>query len=254
MEGEQLPGPQSRVSPIHMLISWLGFQVRAPKPKTGAPASLEAIRASVYDMPAGFDWDKMVSSGLDDALPAKMLDELWAPDDPDRNPRKELIAELFRKAVEKYRQKGIEFLDLNIGPWQVEDEVVKLRRDWWQAFWLKDGRVTVSRGEAEALQILEQARIEAQSRVIQAMARALQGLESVNPERLSQVIALRFIDTIEAIAGLWLSDENRADYLSVLKELRRLSGPADTTPEPQRLPGGAGGSTSDSGSLTSTND
>lgn len=238
MEGEELPKPKPRTPLGDLIAAWLGFRVPEPRVPGGPPASLEAIRAIVYDLPAGGEWDKSVSSGLSGVIPQKMLDELWAPDDPDRNPRRELVEELFQKGRERYRKSGIRLIDLNIGALIVNDEIVKLRREWWQAFWKKDGRITEAEGNAEALQVRERERLEAQTRMIQAILLGVQGLEPIGRDRLSQVIALRFIDTIESIASVWLYDENRADYLkvlNVLNDLRQLSSSSDEREEPHKL-------------------
>ncbi len=238
MDGEQIPKPQPRRSASALFMAWLGLKVIAPKPQ-GPVASPEAMRAIVYDLPAGTNWDSTVSSGIGDLIPQKMLDELWAPDDPDRNPRREIVEDLLKKGKEKQRKNGIELIDMSIGPLQVNDEVAKLRREWWQAFWIKDKRITEAEGDAEALQLREMARIEAQTRMIQAITQSLQALEPVGRERLSQVIALRFIDTIESIAGVWLSDESRVDYLNMLKELRQLSGAPGAANQPDLLSRGS---------------
>lgn len=214
------------IAPLDSLFfAWLGFHVRAPKLPAEMPASLETIRAIVYDQPAGSNWENSVGSGLDGEIAARLLDDLWEPDDPSRNPRREIIEKLLDAGQKKQRKNGIELIDLSVGPLQVNDEIAKLRREWWQAIWVKDQRVTQAEGDAEALQLRELARVEAQARMIQAITQGLQGLEPVSRERLSQLIALRFIDTIESIAGIWLNDESRDSYLNMLNELRKLSEP-----------------------------
>jgi regulator of protease activity HflC (stomatin/prohibitin superfamily) len=227
MKDEQIPQPQAREPARHLLLAWLGFRVKANKPPGKLPASPEAMRLIAYEMPAGVNWDSTVSSGIGDVIPQKMLDELWAPEPEfvERNPRRTIVKDLFEKGRENLHKRGIELVDINLGPLMVPDSVVARRREWWQAFWKKDERITEAKGEAEALQLREMARAEAQTRMINILAQGIQDLDSFSVARLSEVITLRFIDAIEGIASVWLDDESRPYYLRMLTDLRRLPGP-----------------------------
>ncbi|HLF25670.1 MAG TPA: NBR1-Ig-like domain-containing protein [Anaerolineae bacterium] len=228
-DGEVVSKPAAKPTWWPLLRAWLGFKARKPKDPDSPAASPEAIRALVYESVAGKEWHETVSSGLDEEIPKRMLDELWAPD-PDVgrvNPRREIVKELFDNAQKKQRDRGIDLIDIEIGPLVVPLEVADRRREWWRAFWEKDRRITEAEGNAEALQVRELARAEAQTRMIKAITQGLQGFQAVGRKRLGEVLALRFIDTVESIASVWLTDESRASYLTMINELRKLSSRPD---------------------------
>ena len=225
MDDEMLPEPQPRESVSRLIRAWLGLKVPPGPPPVEIPASPEAVRRTVYEWyvyPDGTPWDKTVSSRLSDEIPRRMLDDLWAIDDPSRKPRREIVEELTAKQRESLRKRGIDLIEINIDPIIVPPEVDALRRKWWQAYWKKDNRLTEADGDAEALTIREEARIDAQERMIRTLARSLQDLGSLSTSRLSEIIALRFIDAMEAIAGVWLTDGSRADYMALLEYLHRM--------------------------------
>ena len=195
-DDEHIPPPEAKVSWWDLLKAWIGLKVKPSEPPEGPPVSPEAIRAIVYTLPAGVNWDGTVSSGIGDVIPQKMLDELWAPEDPDRNPRREMVEELFDKAKEKQRKSGIELIDLSVGPLNVPDEVVKQRREFWRTIWDKVSKITEAEGEAEALRQQQTARAEAQAEMIQTIMHSFRMMAFSGAAQPSRQVALKLIEIV----------------------------------------------------------
>ena len=206
MDGEQIPRPQPRLPALALFMAWLGLRIRAPKPPFELPVSPEAARAIVYDLPAGTNWGGTLSSGIGDVIPQKMLDELWAPEDLERNPRREIVEDLLKKGKEKQRKNGIELIDMSIGPLQVPPEVVKQRRDYWSADWEKLSRVTQAEGQAGALRQQQSARAEAQAEMIQTILQSFRMLSFSGMTQPSQQVALKLIEIVARTMKAALDD------------------------------------------------
>ena len=227
MDGEQIPPPQPRPSPLALFLAWLGLRVKAPKPPAGPPASPETMRRIVYDLPAGTEWDKTLSSGLGDLIPQKMLDELWAPDDPNYNPRREIVEKLLKEGQEKQRKNGIELIDMSIGPLQAPDEVIKQRREYWSADWEKLSRVTQAEGYAEALRQKQTARAEAQAEMIQTIMQGFRMIAFSGAAQPSQQVAVKLIEIVARTMKATLeeaADEAGGSADKALLILERLLG------------------------------
>jgi regulator of protease activity HflC (stomatin/prohibitin superfamily) len=209
-DGEEIAPPQAKPSWWEMLRAWLGRPPRPARPVDGLPASPDAIRSFVYDWPAGVAWDATVSSGLSDLIPQKMLDELWAPDDLDRNPRREWVEELLNKAKEKQRKNGIEVIDLSVGPLDVPEAVARQRREYWSAAWDKLSRLTTAEGEAEALRQRQAARADAQAELIQTIAQSFRMMAAAGMAQPSREVAIKLLEVIARTMRMTLGGPSAA--------------------------------------------
>jgi len=206
MEGEQVPEPEKHMSWVKLFRSWLGFRVKRPKQLRPLPASAEAIRLILYELPVPVKWDSAVSSDFGEEIPKRMLDELWAPEDREYNPRRELVLEMFNKQRASLRKRGVELIDLTIGPLKVPPEVDKQLRDYWQMVWESRSRVTQAAGEAQALRQAQTARAEAQAELIHAIAQSFRMMAASGASQPSQVIAEKMIEVIARTMKVTLED------------------------------------------------
>ena len=209
-DGEEVTPPQAHPSWWEVLRAWLGRPARPARPADGLPASPDAIRSFVYDWPAGVAWDTTVSSGLGDKIPQKMLDELWAPDDPERNPRREWVEELLNKVREKQRKYGIDVIDLSVGPLDVPEAVARQRREYWSAAWDKLSRLTAAEGEAEALRQRQTARAEAQADLIQSIAQSFRMMAAAGMAQPSREVAMKLLEVIARTMRMTLGGPSAA--------------------------------------------
>ena len=71
----------------------------------------------------------------------------------------------------------------------------------WKAEWNRRATVLVAQGQAKKLQLTEEARAEAQANMIQALTEGFRIAtgENATEDVSREVIALRFIDTLEAL-------------------------------------------------------
>jgi len=195
-DGETIVRPPPHPTWSQLLNAWLGFKVKPPAPPDGPPASPDTLRALVYEMPAGVSWDVTVTTGLADLLPEKMLDELWAPED-EHNPRRDMVDQLFRENKESLRKRGVELVDLTVGPLDVTDKAVdEQRRAYWQSYWSARADVTRAEGEAEALRRQQTARAEAQAELIEAIAQSFRMMSLGGSEPPSPIVALKMLEVI----------------------------------------------------------
>ncbi len=221
-DDEPIARPEARPSWRDLVKARLGFKVAPPPAPEAPPASPEAIRSIVYELPAGVSWDSTVSSGLADVIPHKMLDELWAPENSERNPRREIETELLNRGKENLRKRGIELIDLTIGPLEVTDRSVdRQRREYWQTHWESRSRVTEAAGEAEALRQQQTARAEAQAELIQAIAHSFRMMAFSGAAQPSLLVALKMLEVIARTMKAKVQDTTADTALLILERLQR---------------------------------
>ena len=236
-DGEHVIAPAPKPSWVAMLKAYLkpswwdsfkaflgklsSVQPRPPQPPSTVRFSHQAIREFVYELPTGAKWDETVSSGLGDVIPKKMLDELWAPEDSTRNPRKEIIEELLHNVKAKQRKNGIELIDLTIGPLEVMDKSVDAqRREFWRANWDKVWKFTQAEGEAEALRYTQAARAEAQAELIQAIAQSFRMMALSGTAQPSRLVALKLLAVIARTMKAKLHDATAEKVVLILEGLQ----------------------------------
>ena len=227
------PTPPPPLGPYSRLRLALGLRVRHDLLVTSQPHrfSRETVRRLVYettvmspDTPP--DWTNSfynVRSGdITDQIANRRLDEVSAPDDVQAHPR----AEVARIGLEDSRKtasaQGIEILDMTLGVIEPQDKYPHIASQIianWKIEWERRARLLEAQTEARRTQLLEEARAEAQANMIQALSEGFRIAVGDNPELSKDVIALRYIDTLETRLTIQSSDEH-IDLMTLLRLLR----------------------------------
>ncbi len=203
------------LGPLNRLRRRLGLLVRHDVLETTQPHrfSRETIRRLVYETAIMSpdqtpDWATMFynahSGYIVDQVADCRLDEISAPEDIQAHSR----AEIARKGLEDARAAasplGIEILDMTLGVIEPQDRYQYITTQMitnWKIEWERRARLLEAQAEAKRTQSLEEARAEAQANMIQALTegyRIAMG-DGHDPQVSRDVIALRFIDTLETL-------------------------------------------------------
>lgn len=220
MDGDAPPEPPYALGPLMRLRQRLGWHVPAAVREASRPHrfSREAVRRVTYETASSgpgqpTDWivnfAKMRSGDIADEIAERRLDELCAPDDPDRHPFREIVQAGLEAARRVGQRLGIDVIDMHMGTIDPSKELLKDYREQyvnqlianWQIEWERRARLLDEEGKARALQAVEEARAEAQANMIQALTEGYRIAvgDNIDPKVSHEVIALRFIDTLEAL-------------------------------------------------------
>ena len=125
------------------------------------------------------------------------FDDLCAPYQPQREPRKEIIQRLRQDLKNELGAVGIEPLGggiSNLLP--ADNQLLQHRIGNWQAEWERRITAEIGKGEADYIHIVESARAQAQADMIRTIS---EGFERAGPSEqiTSEVIALRFVEALE---------------------------------------------------------
>jgi regulator of protease activity HflC (stomatin/prohibitin superfamily) len=203
--------------------------------ETGQPHhfSRETVRRIVYettifspDQPT--DWTtafyNVRSGDITDQIANRRLDEISAPEDVQVHPR----AEIARKGLEDARAVasglGIEILDMTLGVIEPQDKFQHITAQMisnWKIEWERRAKILEAKAEAKRTQLLEEARAEAQANMIQALTEGYRIAvgDSQDPQISKDIIALRFIDTLETLLARQTPGE-RVDMAALLRMMR----------------------------------
>ena len=128
-------------------------------------------------------------------------DELFAPDDPDRQPHPALRRQVTQAARVALRRFGIHLIDVRLGPITPVESVTGQHIESWQAFWKKQERITQAQGEAQVIEEIALARREAERVMLQAIIEAVQQAEQEHGSDVTRnIVALRVIETLDRMA------------------------------------------------------
>jgi regulator of protease activity HflC (stomatin/prohibitin superfamily) len=213
------------------------YLTRTPSgPVKEPPVSPEALRMACYEVPcppAPIKWYQAAfgtaKGEVGEELNRRTLDEVFAPDDPDRSPRREIAAKLDSAGRSALAARGIELVDSTFGNLQLPREVTAQRTSMWQAGWEKESTITRSASEAEGLLQLHTARAEAQAELVKSVVQAVRMMDQNN--LLSQHVVEALARVIERtlqreITLPLLSATTRKEADQMLERLRRLSLPS----------------------------
>ena len=157
------------------------------------PVSPEVIRRIVYESGSPSAWEGgaagAVASGVSGTISRKMFDELWAPDDPKHNPRREMFDAVSVNAKASLRKKGIALIDMSIGALDIDEKIVKQRRELWKTYWESQSNITEAEGDADAIVEIETAKAQAQAELIQNIIQGLRRIPETNSEETAAVVA-----------------------------------------------------------------
>ncbi len=234
---ERMPGePPS--SPQHpRFLSVLRHYLRRTPPGsvTEPPVSPEALRMACYEVhqsPKPMNWYQAAFNSavgeVRDELNRRMLDQLFAPDDPDRSPRREIAAKYDNAARATLAARGIELVDSTFGNLQLPREVIAQRTSMWQAGWEKESSITRSASEAEGLLQFQTARAEAQAELVKNIVQAARAMDQNNQlsHQVVEALARAIERTLQRETLLpLLSITMRKEADQTLERLRRLNPP-----------------------------
>jgi regulator of protease activity HflC (stomatin/prohibitin superfamily) len=231
------PAPPPPIGPLTRLRRRLGLPVRRDVVETSRPHrfSREAVRRLIYettiwgpDQPS--DWTlsfyNVRSGDITDQIASRRLDEISAPEDVQVHPR----AEVARKGLEDARDNasrvapGIEILDMTLGVIEPQDDFKHITTQMisnWKIEWERRARILEAKAEAKRTQLLEEARAEAQANMIQALTEGYRIAvgDDRDPQVSKDIIALRFIDTLETLLARQTPGEG-VDVAAVLRYMR----------------------------------
>jgi regulator of protease activity HflC (stomatin/prohibitin superfamily) len=224
----QTEPPPTPLGPIMRLRRLLGLHVPASLLEAARPHrfSREAVRRVVYESSV-FGPDQQVewtasfatvrAGDISDQLAELRLDELSSPEDPDMHP----LVEIVQKGLQDARRaaaaiNGIDVLNMTMGlieaPSDIKHTLDDQRIDNWQIEWRRRARLLEAEGQAKAFQVLEEARAEAQANMIQALTEGFRIATENNPDASTEVIAMRFIDALEALMQTGVDKHEEADH------------------------------------------
>lgn len=174
------------------------------------PVSREVIRRIVYEAGSPSGWEsaasKAVASGVNGIISKKMFDELWAPDDPKQNPRREMFDAVSVKAKANLRKKGIKLIDMSIGALDIDEKIVEQRRELWKAYWESQSSITEAEGDAEANRKIEIAKAQAQAELIQTITQGLRMILETSSEQTASVVVPIVLSQIASATRFALSN------------------------------------------------
>jgi regulator of protease activity HflC (stomatin/prohibitin superfamily) len=130
------------------------------------------------------------------------LDDLCARFDPVQDPRREIETALMRELRRQVRDSGIEVIGGRIGNLApVNGGIIDRRIDAWRADWERHIMETVGEGQANAIFELERAHTQAQASLISAIRDIVKKRPEIDPEVLTKMAALRFVEALEETAS-----------------------------------------------------
>lgn len=233
------PAPPPPLGPMSRLRRQLGLRVRHDLLETSRPHrfSHETVRRLTYETTVASseqppDWTasfyNVRSGDITDQIANRRLDEISAPEDAQIHPR----AEVARKGLEDARQaaaaQGIEILDMTMGVIEPQDKYPDIADQIvanWNIEWERRAKILQAKAEAKRTQLLEEARAEAQANMIQALTEGYRIAigDNQDPQVSKDIIALRFIDTLETLLTGQKPGEEGVDVATVLRFMRRES-------------------------------
>lgn len=225
------PPPASMETVLRHL---LGRRARPTAPQP-LPASPEALRMATYEVHANptmkISWfgsaNSAVTGDVRDAMASRLLDNIFAPEEPSANPRQDIAQRLDKSGKELLAKRGIDLVGSGFGNITVPPEVTEQRHRNWQVFWDKESAIAKSDGEAEGILQRETARAEAQVEFIQAVVQAIRtNSQTVEPGEAAHPLSLRFMDDIaRAVVRALRNASNRMtsekEFNTLLDQLRK---------------------------------
>lgn len=157
--------------------------------------------------------DRMVIGFITDFIADRGIDYLTAPRNNDTFPRQEMQEQFFTPAAKRsFANVGVEFLWIDVGHIEIEDESVdELRTSLWSAEWAGDANVARAYGDAVRQAYQELGRAEAQAQLIMSIAGSLSEAEvrGESRENVRKLLIARTAQILDAISKNPPMDENK---------------------------------------------
>jgi len=214
--------PQLRAFPVEAItkdgirirvLIFFPFKLAAGgrKPEIGQSFPLEkasllsAAQQQLVEKGQKILWDETVrivaTQSLRKIISEYKFDELCASDDGTEDPRMDIRDRLVREVRQEVAPRGIHIIGGGIGNLEPEDwSLIDKRIDAWQAEW--ERWILSTKGQARATEIkyLEGAYIGAHRALLRGVREEIEKHPDIDPDLLSQLVALRFVESIEEFA------------------------------------------------------
>jgi regulator of protease activity HflC (stomatin/prohibitin superfamily) len=193
-----------------------------------AQSNLAADKVSTWDaLPL-----LMATSQLGGVVAEYKLDELVFPDQAETLVHRRLRSEMKRRTGAITSGFGVKINDVGLGRLQPPSSVTERHVGLWRAYWDKHRVVSVAQGEAEALELSQIARAQAEAIMLQAI---LEGVErarrSGRDVHTKDIVALRLIEALEVLVQesrkLTPAPDDLLPTLGNLREQLSLSAESD---------------------------
>jgi regulator of protease activity HflC (stomatin/prohibitin superfamily) len=203
------------------------------------PYDEEAVRTAAYTETVQPDgnigrWQSLpvlIASGqLRAIVAADGLDDLIVSEANGIDVHRRLQMEMERRARNIMRNFGVMIRGTRLGALELDEEVEKVRKKYWQAHWNTQQTLQKADGEVEILESHEFARAEAEATMLTAIAEGLQRAQRAGRDVTSrEVVALRLIESLEAMAKnsgreLDLPNQLISQLESIRQQLTLISG------------------------------
>lgn len=230
VEGITRDGIRVRVR-VHIAIK-LAAEHEKPKIGTGFPFDRDSVYEAIWRQPVEDGkrrpWDEWVKIAatrqLRRILGRYRIDQLTETLNLAEKPRKTVQSDLLRRLRNQMGDCGIEIIDTwfeNVKP--VDRSVITERTEAWKAEWGRRILITEGKAQATALVEIEEARIRAQADLISAIGRVVEHEDSVDPEALANLAALKFIEALdEAVGNPRVREAVPQSTFETLDRVRRL--------------------------------
>jgi regulator of protease activity HflC (stomatin/prohibitin superfamily) len=196
------------------VLTFIPFKLHArgrePKLKGSFPLDKKSIYKAVWGQPVEREqkrsWDEVVpivaTRLLRKIIGQYSFDELCEPLDPTKDPRVVIREELVNQLRQELQDYGIEIIGGGISNLEpVDSDVIEKRIEAWQAECKRKIAVVLGEGRAKAIWELERAHIQAQASLISAVRHVVEQRPGIDPDVLTKMAALRFIEAMEEMAG-----------------------------------------------------
>ncbi|MBN1139180.1 MAG: SPFH domain-containing protein, partial [Anaerolineae bacterium] len=191
---------------IPFRLNWDGEE---PKLRGSFPCDKKRIFKAMWAQPVESGqkraWDEVVvitaTRILRQIIGQYRCDELCECFDPGKDPRGEIREELKKRLAKELQEYEIELVGGGISNLEPEQSsVIEQRIKAWQAEWERKIQTVTSEGKANAIWEVERAHAQAQAALIAAVHNVVQERPGIDPELLTKIAALRFIEALEDMA------------------------------------------------------
>jgi hypothetical protein len=195
------------------VLAFLPFKLHAagqePDFGTSFPLHKDSIYKAVWQQPVEQGqkraWDEVVpivaTRVMRKIISEYRCDELCEAFDPAKDPRVEIRNRFVDQVRQEVEPWGIEVIGGRIGDLLPADGgIIEERIKAWQAEWKRRILIKEGEGRANAIWEVERAHIQAQAQLIAAVRHVVEHRPGINPDVLTKMAALRFIEALEEMA------------------------------------------------------
>jgi hypothetical protein len=217
----------------------LSFRInRGEEPVTRTnpyPFSPDAVRQAAYAIRVHThhedNWDTLAAGQarghLYQIVASYRLDTILAPDSRAAEPYLTIRKELERRLRTSLATIGLDLIAVQITRLELPEAVVEQFIQYWQSRWHTNLQIDAADSQAQTLQEIDLARIEAEVVMIQAIVEGVRlAREQGTPSTMRDMLALRLIEALEKIARR--SQENQPlpqEILPRLSDMRQQIAP-----------------------------